>query len=351
MNSENIIILGAGLAGLSLAYYLHKKGINYQIIEARDRIGGRINTLYEDTQAPVEMGATWIDLHQSRMISLLKSLNIGIFEQKMGETAIYEQNSSSPAQIVQLPPNSNPSYRIANGTSNLICALKNKLEKNSIHLNTICKRIDFSGDRTIVHCSTGAFKATKVVNTIPPHLFLQSITLKPELPIGIKEIMETTYTWMGDSIKVSFRFTEKFWEVGHLSGTIFSNIGPITEMYDQSDAESKYYALTGFMSAAYSNANKEERKSLILRQLSKYYGDLVYEYLSYHETLWNKENFTFSNYKKQVFPKQNNGHELYQSGLYNNRFYFAGAEIGRVAHGHMEAVLESVERVLDQISL
>ncbi|MFT4534331.1 MAG: protoporphyrinogen oxidase [Saprospiraceae bacterium] len=38
------VIVGAGVAGLTAAYYLHKSGRDYQIIEATDRVGGRIKT-------------------------------------------------------------------------------------------------------------------------------------------------------------------------------------------------------------------------------------------------------------------------------------------------------------------
>jgi phytoene dehydrogenase-like protein len=41
---NNITIIGAGIAGLSAAIYLHRKGYNVQILEASDRAGGRIKT-------------------------------------------------------------------------------------------------------------------------------------------------------------------------------------------------------------------------------------------------------------------------------------------------------------------
>jgi monoamine oxidase len=56
---EEVIIIGAGLSGLSTAYQLKKAGINFKIIEAQDRIGGRIETIYGQDDTPMEMGATW----------------------------------------------------------------------------------------------------------------------------------------------------------------------------------------------------------------------------------------------------------------------------------------------------
>ena len=40
----DVTIIGAGLTGLLLAYRLQQHGISFTIVEARDRIGGRIHT-------------------------------------------------------------------------------------------------------------------------------------------------------------------------------------------------------------------------------------------------------------------------------------------------------------------
>jgi phytoene dehydrogenase-like protein len=43
-NSADVVIVGGGLAGLSCAHHLQKKGVNYRLIEASDRVGGRVKT-------------------------------------------------------------------------------------------------------------------------------------------------------------------------------------------------------------------------------------------------------------------------------------------------------------------
>ncbi|KAJ8910074.1 hypothetical protein NQ315_012851 [Exocentrus adspersus] len=55
-----IIIIGAGMAGLSAAYHLTRNGItDFKILEARNRIGGRIVQIPIGDQK-VELGANWI---------------------------------------------------------------------------------------------------------------------------------------------------------------------------------------------------------------------------------------------------------------------------------------------------
>ena len=54
-----VVIIGAGAAGIGAAEFLHNNNINFIVVEARDRIGGRIWT--HDFQGfVVEMGANWI---------------------------------------------------------------------------------------------------------------------------------------------------------------------------------------------------------------------------------------------------------------------------------------------------
>ena len=69
------------------------------------------------------MGATWLGKKHTHLNELLRELNIGIFEQVLGNTAIYEPISSSFPQIVTLPPNTDPSYRIKGGSTRLIESL------------------------------------------------------------------------------------------------------------------------------------------------------------------------------------------------------------------------------------
>ncbi|WP_261842719.1 flavin monoamine oxidase family protein [Aliamphritea ceti] len=56
---ERVIVVGAGIAGLAAAKELHKQGYDVTVLEARNRVGGRIWTLREDGLS-YDMGAGWI---------------------------------------------------------------------------------------------------------------------------------------------------------------------------------------------------------------------------------------------------------------------------------------------------
>ena len=57
---ERILVVGAGIAGLAAARSLQQKGYDVQVLEARNRLGGRIWTSSQWTDAPMDLGASWI---------------------------------------------------------------------------------------------------------------------------------------------------------------------------------------------------------------------------------------------------------------------------------------------------
>src|SRR5688572_6366721 len=58
----DVLVLGAGIAGLGAARRLHEAGRRVLVLEARDRIGGRIFTQRgAETEQAIELGAEFID--------------------------------------------------------------------------------------------------------------------------------------------------------------------------------------------------------------------------------------------------------------------------------------------------
>ena len=86
MQPGKIIIIGAGATGLMAAYELIKAGREVLIVEARDRAGGRIHTLLNDTfSMPVELGAEFIHGALPVTLQLLQQAGIS-YEPVSGST-------------------------------------------------------------------------------------------------------------------------------------------------------------------------------------------------------------------------------------------------------------------------
>lgn len=57
---QRVLVIGAGLAGLSAARMLHDAGYSVTVLEARDYVGGRVHTSRIWPDLPMDMGASWI---------------------------------------------------------------------------------------------------------------------------------------------------------------------------------------------------------------------------------------------------------------------------------------------------
>jgi len=73
-----VIVVGAGLAGLSAARRLVASGREVVVLEARDRVGGRVRG-GELAGHPVEVGGTWLGEGHAMMYALVEELGLSTF--------------------------------------------------------------------------------------------------------------------------------------------------------------------------------------------------------------------------------------------------------------------------------
>jgi monoamine oxidase len=72
-------VVGAGLAGLVAARDLLAAGLSVLVLEARDRVGGRILNHTLKGGAVVEVGGQWVGPTQDRVLALAEVLGVGLF--------------------------------------------------------------------------------------------------------------------------------------------------------------------------------------------------------------------------------------------------------------------------------
>lgn len=78
--SADVAIIGAGVAGLTAARLLAEAGLRVSILEARDRIGGRIWTTHSPDGVPVELGAEYIHGCPRAIFDLVRSAKLDVRE-------------------------------------------------------------------------------------------------------------------------------------------------------------------------------------------------------------------------------------------------------------------------------
>jgi len=89
-----VIIIGAGFAGLAAAKYLHKKGIEFVILEARNRISGRVfsHTIDEKENLIIELGAEWVGNSHERIHNLCNEFGLELQNNQFDTHLIYKGN-------------------------------------------------------------------------------------------------------------------------------------------------------------------------------------------------------------------------------------------------------------------
>jgi monoamine oxidase len=87
--SKDVIVIGAGVAGLAAARSLAEAGLSVTLVEAQHRVGGRIHTV-PGNPLPIELGAEFIHGLPLELISLVDEAGLTRFELE-GETGCFQE--------------------------------------------------------------------------------------------------------------------------------------------------------------------------------------------------------------------------------------------------------------------
>lgn len=105
ITDTDVIIIGAGVAGISAARQLKAAGIRTLILEARDRIGGRVLTDTETLGHAFDRGPYWLHNKATNpLVPLARQAGIGLIESSYENGGIFDKGI----------PSTNPSWKDAN---------------------------------------------------------------------------------------------------------------------------------------------------------------------------------------------------------------------------------------------
>jgi monoamine oxidase len=79
-NRVDVVVVGAGFAGLAAALELRDAGLDGTVIEARDRVGGRVHSIELDNGEIAELGAEWIFAEDEALQATIDRLGLVAFE-------------------------------------------------------------------------------------------------------------------------------------------------------------------------------------------------------------------------------------------------------------------------------
>jgi monoamine oxidase len=348
---KQVVIIGGGLSGLALSYFLSKEKIPCTIIEASNRLGGRIQTVKGELDTPLELGATWFSDFHVNFLELIAELSLSKYPQFSGGISLFQTKSFEPPQKFFVPEADQPSYRLVGGTQVLIDTLARRLNPNQIYLNQKASVIRQTKNGISVETNDGKFfGGDKVIICIPAQLISNHIEFAPALPETITQLLPNVQTWMAGAIKFTLEYDRPFWRQAGYSGMLYSHAGIITEMYDHTNFEANKFGFTGFLNGGAVGYTLEVRKNLVLSQLSELFGDDILQPTAYYDKIWNDE-YIIAGAQVIQRPHQNNGHPALHSSYMDGKLHFCGTETAKDFSGYMEGAIRSARLVANHLLL
>lgn len=380
MHTETIIV-GAGLAGLSLAAELQRQQRDYVLIEARERLGGRIfsKTLAAPAEASAsldsnsldpscfgsngfgshcfDLGPTWFwPQVNPRMKQLVSDLGLGIFPQyQSGGMVIQSDTGFILRQNQSWTQNPRP-MRINGGMQALIHALAAQLDHQRLRLACHLTQLELNADGVTAQCQQDGceqtWQAQRVVIAVPPRVALRDISFTPALPKATQQQLQQLPTWMASRAKMVAVYSHPFWRDRQQSGLAISQCGPLAEIHDASPADGSKGALFAFFHwpAEQREAQQQTLKTQLTEQLVKLYGPQAGEPEALWIQDWAQEPLTAVASDLNEAPQHpSGGDQLMQGEPWQQRLLWAASECGGHNAGYLEGALEAAAACLAQI--
>lgn len=142
---KRCIVIGAGLAGLAAAYKLTSAGWHVTVLEARDRIGGRVfSHKFAGTDLICELGAEWVGESHERIKSLCHDFKISLQKHQFEDYLLRDGRVSRPGEWGFSPQAKAAFEKLIAGYEKLTPLTKTRLDKYDWW--TYLEKIGFTGD-------------------------------------------------------------------------------------------------------------------------------------------------------------------------------------------------------------
>ncbi|MCY6379788.1 flavin monoamine oxidase family protein [Hoeflea prorocentri] len=337
----DVAIIGAGLSGLALARRMEQAGTDYVVIEARERIGGRIKTL-EYKGARFDLGPSWFWPGQPRMAELVRSLGLAVFDQYAEGDLTYEDEAGRVQRGVGYA-SMEGSYRLEGGMSALIAGLAAGLADERILTGNAAMSLSLA--KGVMLASGGTIRAERYVLALPPRV-AAGLVFEPQLSDAQMSTLRSVPTWMAGQAKFVAVYERPFWRQDGLSGDAMSRQGPLVETHDASSPQAGPGALFGFVGVPVQirQSRQADLKAAALQQLVRLFGNEAGNPLQTALQDWAFETETAAELDHQALsshPQYGLSPEL--AGLWGGRLMLCVSETAAEFGGYLEGALAAAE--------
>lgn len=208
--SVDVVIVGAGAAGITAAYHLEQQGLSVVLLEAADRYGGRMK---KDASWDVSLGLgpEWLHVDDpNEMLSRIVGRTVN--KRTIRDPSVAHRWTGTTLEYN--PPGSwSGDYRWMDGVwwDFFDQELASNLQANTIVLNSVVEKIDYEYEKPVVFLTNGRrYEGSYVIVTASLRtLQLGEINFFPSLPSSHMDAINNIE--MDISVKVLLEFTEKFY--------------------------------------------------------------------------------------------------------------------------------------------
>ena len=199
----DVIVIGAGLAGVHAALTLEGVGMRVLVLEAQQRVGGRIHSMRQ-LGGTAEAGGTYIGAGYARDVSALLLLFRGAFSKS--------QRALAPADSL--------GFTARHGVQRIPEAMAAALTRG-VELGHEVAAISLEPTEATVACTNGRrFRASHVVAAVPTGV-LRRIAIDPKLPAAQAQAVATLPSQPLTQVYLAPR--SRFWEHDGYAPSLFTD--------------------------------------------------------------------------------------------------------------------------------
>lgn len=254
MRRRAVAVIGGGLAGLHAARLMQAARVNFEVIEARDRLGGRILTVNAagvPASDGFDLGPSWFwPRMQPAAAELVAELGLPTFFQNDQGDVAFERMSRETTYRYPAVEREPQSVRLVGGTSALVRALAADPARDRLTLGARVTAMNLTDDAirlalTGVDGAETEIEAEQVIAALPPRVLEATVAFAPAVDPTTARQWRDTPTWMAQHAKFFAIYDHPFWRAAGFSGTAQSMVGPLVEIHDATTASGEP-ALFGF---------------------------------------------------------------------------------------------------------
>jgi monoamine oxidase len=328
-----VIIVGAGASGLAVAKVLEQNNIDYLILEATNRYGGRLKKDTTLADFPIDIGAEWLHSAPITLNKLKGKLGDKIDEElipyHLDNSASWDgkEYKTDPRWQNNFMYSFLPESKFKETTwYDFVDENIAKTVKHNIEFNSPVNGIDYSGNNVIVKTINGkTYEADRVVVTVSVGVLQSNMILFiPEMKEEKKQAINSIIFHPG--FKVAMKFSEKFYPDA-ITCKVDDGEKGFYDMAFKKDAQSNVlgFLCTGNETQKYYNLKPEQEIiSSLLEELDKMFDGKASKSYSGKYILenWGQYEFTQGTWT-QAF-QENKSHLKVLNLSLDSKVYFAG---------------------------